>query len=161
MALPQAFIDLVNSNEVADSLTARDFHAMAATLNAPTERGPVPIRDLSSMCLSLGLTGGVLSLVAVPLGTDLAPGVPMTLQIKGLLNQILTLVQTDYRLESADVDDPMFGPGCDGLIALGLLSAEGKAALLALGHNRRGAAEVALGRPCTAVECWEACGGDK
>jgi hypothetical protein len=160
MPLSQDFIDLVNSPAVASELAARDFNAMADVLNAPTERGPVPIREVSSACLSLGVTGYVLALSGIPIGTDIMPGVPMTLAIMASLQKILTLVQNDYRLETADCDHPSFAAGCDGLIALGILDADGKAALLALGENRRGKAEVALGRKCTGIDCFQASGGD-
>ncbi len=160
MPLPQDFIDLCAGDDVADERAAKDFHAMAALLNAKTERGPVPIRELSSLCLAVGLTGGVLALVEIPVGDDIASGVPMTLATKGMLHKVLTLIQTDYRLETADCDDPTFAAGCDGLIALGVIDADAKAALLALGNNRLGKAEVILGRACSAIDCWEACGGD-
>lgn len=139
----------VESGPLAEALAplvaAGDDAGVAALLNARAYRGPVPINELSAKCLQLGLTGGVLALLEVPLGSEIAPGVPMSLQVKGLLHQMLTLIQTDYRLETADVDDPKFGPGCDSLISLGVIDEAGKAALLALGANRRSRAEVLWG----------------
>lgn len=133
--------------------------ATAALLNAKAYRGPVPIGELSAACLALGLTGGVLALLEIPIGSDIAPGATMTLQTKGLLHQMLTLIQTDYRLESADVDDPKFAPGCDALIALGVIDAAGKTALLALGANRRSRADVLWGAAVSATQIGEARNG--
>jgi hypothetical protein len=142
----------------APLVAAGNDTATAALLNTRAYRGPVPIAELSSLCLSLQLTGKILALDEIPLGGTVAEGVTMTLAIKTLLKQILTLVQTDYRLESADVDDPAFGPGCDGLVALGLLDAAGKTALLALGANRRSRAEVLWGTPVSEVDVAKARG---
>ena len=133
--------------ELAALWPAGDDTGIARVLNRRDFRGPVPLNEFSALCLQLNLTGGVLALIEIPIGSDIAPGVPMTLALKGMLHQVITLVQTDYRLQMADVDDPKFGPACDGLIALGVIDSAGKAALLALGESRRGRAEVLWGAP--------------
>lgn len=133
----------------AAPVAAGNDDATAAMINAKNYRGPVPIRELSASCLALGVTGGVLALVEIPIGSEISPGVPMTMATKAALHKILTLIQTDYRLETADCDDPSFASGCDGLIALGVIGAGDKAALMALGENRRSRAEVLWGDGAT------------
>lgn len=122
--------------------------AVAALLNAESRpyRRPVPLEIFAAECLQLNLTGGVLALLEIPLGAEIAEGVTMDVQTKGLLHQVITLVQSDFRLVNADVDDVKFGPACDGLIALGVIDAAGKAALLALGDGLRSRA-AELGWP--------------
>jgi hypothetical protein len=120
-------------------------NAVADLLNTKVYRGPVPLQEFASTCLQINLTGGVLAILEVPLGAEIAPGVPMDITTKGLLYQVMTLVQNDYRLQWADVDDPKFGPACDGLIALGIIDSAGKAALVALGSNRQSRAEIVWG----------------
>lgn len=118
---------------------------VAALLNMKQYRGSVPLQRFAEECLQINLTGGVLAILEIPIGQEIAPSVPMDVETKGLLHQVITLVQNDYRLEFADVDDVKFGPACDGLIALGIIDAPGKARLLALGDNRQSRAEVLWG----------------
>lgn len=155
MSLPQPFIDLVNSPSVQSFLAARDFNGMAAELNAPTERGPVPIEEVAAYCCRGGITGGVMAAIEIPIGTN-----GMTVQAKAMLHTVLTLIQLDYRLSTADVDDAAFGAACDGLVSMGIMTGDQKTDLLALGANRTGKAFAVLGRDCTGSECLEAAGGD-
>lgn len=107
-------------------------------LKAKTQRGFVPIEELAAFCCVTGITGGVMALIEVPLGTDIAPGFPMTMQIKGMLHTVLTLIQLDYRLTEADVDNPAFLAACDGLVGLGIMTSQNKTDVLALAQNRTG-----------------------
>ena len=136
----------------ADYAAGRDG-AVADALNAPDQRGPVTITLLSGYCLALGVTGGVLAVVEIPIGGQITPpGVAMTLDIKTALHKYLTLVQIDFRLTTVDLDDAGFSAGCDGLIGLQLLTAGGKATLLGLGNNQRSRADIAVGRTVTYAE---------
>lgn len=135
----------------AAPLAAGDDTAVAALLNARTLRGPVPIAELSAYCAQSGITGAVKALLEVPLGGPIAEGVPMTLQLKGLLYTVETLLVTDYRLTTADVDDPAFGAALDGLQSLGVIDADKRAAVVALGDDQRSRAEVLFGGPVSAT----------
>lgn len=117
----------------------------ADLLNAKTLRGPVSIREMSAYCVTRGITGGVLAWDALPVADLPGADLPAKLQTKGLLKTICTLIQDDYRLETADLDDPSAAGMLDGLQALGVLSADHRAGLLALGANRRSRAEAAWG----------------
>lgn len=136
----------------AAPLAAGDDTAVAALLNARTLRGPVPIAELSAYCAGSGITGAVKALLEVPLGTDIAPDVPMTLQLKGLLYTVETLLVTDYRLSTADVDDPAFGAALDGLQSLGVIDADKRAAVVALGADRASRADALFGGPVTHLD---------
>ena len=108
----------------------------ARILNVKDRPGLVPLDELSAYCLAANVTGGVQALDSLPVGTDLGGGATMTLQIKGMLKTVLTLMLTDFRLTYADVLLPAFGAACDGLIALGVMVAADKTALLAMSANR-------------------------
>jgi hypothetical protein len=136
----------------AAPLAAGNDTAVAALLNARTLRGPVPIAELSAYCARSGITGAVKALLEVPLGTDLAPDVPMTLQLKGLLYTVETLLVTDYRLSTADVDDDAFAAALDGLQAVGVIDAGQRTAVVALGASQRSRADVLFGRAVTATD---------
>lgn len=111
---------------------------IAARLNAATQRGPVPIEELAAYCCKAGVTGGVLAMIEIPIGSNIVDGVPMTLPIKGLLHTVLTLIRDDYRLTTADVDDTDFVTACDGLVSLGIMTGQQKTEVIALGDNRLG-----------------------
>ncbi len=136
-------------------LDAQD-QAIADILNVRTRRGPVPIAELSSFCIVNGITGAVLALVEIPIGTNIVSGVPMTLQIKGLLHTVRTLIQADFRLETADVDSSAFAGAVAGLIDLGIMSTDQGTAMTALAENRTSPAELLFGAPVTAHDCSQA-----
>lgn len=146
----QVRAELVDANsplasQYAPLIAVANDQAVADLLNLKQYRGLVPLREFAAACLQLNLTGGVLALLEIPIGAEIAPGVTMTIPTKAMLHQVITLVQNDYRLEVANVDDPQFGPACDGLIAMGLLTSEGKSTLIALGNNRSSRASVLWG----------------
>lgn len=120
--------------------------AVADLLNTPTERGPVPIVELSAYCTVNGITGGVEAVA----NTSTAPT-----ELRGLCHTVLSLIRDDYRLTTADVDTVAFGAGCDGLIESGLMTSDQKTAILALAANRRGRGEIAIGRPVTPADIGE------
>lgn len=151
MPLPQAFIDLVNGSEFDALRAAGDDAGIAGTLNTQDERGYVPIVEMARYCAK-GITGTIQALNEISIGTDIAPGVPMTVQIKAALHTVLNLVQIDFRLESCDTDDAAFGQICDLLVSLGAMQAADKTALNALGANRQSRAELALGRLCISAD---------
>lgn len=105
---------------------ARDVDC-AAALAVPVGRGPVPISELSAYCVKAGIVGGC---EAAAWDAD------TPLPVKGLCFTVLSLVRDDYRLTTADVDDPAFGYACDGMIQAGLMTEEQKTAILALGASR-------------------------
>jgi hypothetical protein len=117
---------------------------IAVRLGAKNYRGPVPIEELSAYCTAEGITGAIEAVAYEPTGAGI------TLQLKGLCRNMLTLVRDDYRLKTCDMDHPNFGAGCDGLIAAGLMTEAQKAAILALAENRRGRAEVLFGEVASA-----------
>lgn len=121
-------------------------NALADTLNSKQFAGPIPITELASFCCTEGITGGVMALAEIPIGTEIAPGVSMTVQIKGLLHTVLTLIQLDFRLTTCDVDDAKFGQVADALIGLGVMTAEQKTAIIAMAANRLSRAEVIFGQ---------------
>lgn len=105
-------------------------------------RGWVPIVELSAYCVEQGITGGILALDALPVADLPGADLPARLAVKGLLSTVRTLIQDDYRLELADTDLPAFGAALDGLIGLGVMTAGQKAALMAMGANRRSRLDV-------------------
>jgi hypothetical protein len=115
---------------------AQEWQTCADLLNAKTLRGYITIRELSAYCVTRGITGGVLALDTIPVGTDIAPETPMTMEIKGMLKTVITLIQDDYRLEEVDTDDAAFDQVTGGLQSLGLMTAEQTAELKAMGDNR-------------------------
>jgi hypothetical protein len=117
---------------------------IAARLHAKRYRGPVPIEALSAYCTDEGITGAIEAVAYEPTGGAI------TLELKGLCRNVLTLVRDDYRLKTCDVDHPNFGAGCDGLIVAGLMTEVQKAAILALAENRRGRDEVLFGEAASA-----------
>lgn len=121
---------------LAASWAAGNDTETARLLNVRDRPGLVPIRELSAYCLTAGITGGVLALDSMPVGADLGGGATLTMQIKGLLKTVVTLVQDDYRMEEADVLGAAFSGAVDGLIALGLAAAGDKTALQAMAQNR-------------------------
>ena len=134
--------------ELAPLVAAGDDAGVAAVLNRADRayRRPVDIQTLAGFCAGAGVTGPVMSLVAVPIGTDISPGNPMTLQIKSGLNTVMTIIQNDYRLTTADLDNPAVTPVLDLLSALGILTTGSRAAMVGLqAASRSRAAE--LGRP--------------
>jgi hypothetical protein len=148
MPLPTAFVDLVNGSEFDALRAAKDLNGIADILNVQSQRGYVPIVEMARYC-ARGITGTIQALNEIPLGTDIAPGVPMTVQIKAGLHTVLNLVQIDFRLEACDTDDAAFSSICDLLVSLGAMASQDKTNLQALGDNRQSRAEIALGRFCT------------
>lgn len=140
MSLPQGFIDLVQRADYASYRQAANDTGLAALLNEKTERGPIPISELASYCVRNGLTGKF-ELAAVK---EANPD-----DLRSLCFNVLTILRDDYRLTTADMDDAGMTAALDGLVAAELITSTHKTTLLALGANRRGKAEVELGRPCT------------
>lgn len=108
--------------------------ALRIALTEPTRavRRPVPIEVLSAYCAAAGITGSVRALLRLDLGQEIAPGVPMTLQILALLYSAETLLVTDYRMTTADLDSPAMTAALDGLLAVGVVSAGQRTEILAL-----------------------------
>lgn len=127
----------------------------ASLLNAKTLRGFVPITELASYCAKNGITGAVMALLEVPLGGTDSPPASLTVQTKGVLHTVLSLIQIDFRLNAADADDPSFVAACDALVALGAMTAQQKTDVLALGEARRSRAEVLWGdgTTVTPIDC--------
>ena len=129
-----------------------DDTAVAAELNKLDSRGLVPIVEMARYCAK-GITGGVQALLGVPIGSDIAPGTPMTLHLAGSLHTVMNLVQQDFRLESCDVDDAAFGAVCDSaLIPFGIMTEADKTSLLALAANRQSRSMIAVGQSVSAVD---------
>lgn len=114
----------------------------ARLLSLQNQRGYVSIRELSAYCVTQGITGAVLALDEIPVGGAVGEGVAMTLQIKGLLKTIRTLIQDEYRLEEVDMDAPQAMQLLSGLQSLGVITSTQAAAILALGDNRRALVEA-------------------
>ena len=151
MPLPTAFVDLVNGSEFDALRAAGDDAGITAALNVQDQRGLVPIVEMARYCAK-GITGTIQALNEIAIGTDIAPGFPMTVQIKAALHTVLNLVQIDFRLEACDTDDAAFGQICDLLVSLGAMQAADKTALSVLGADRQSRAEIALGRACTSAD---------
>lgn len=126
---------------LAPLVAAGNDVGVAALLNARTLRGLVPILEMARYCAK-GITGGVQAALETPIGTG-----GMTAQIKGALHTVMNLVQQDFRMEACDVDDPVFGSVCDGvLIPFGIMTATDKTNILALGANRQSRVEFLFGQ---------------
>lgn len=110
--------------------------ALADLLNAKAYRGPVPLRVLSAYCVGIGVIGGC---------EAVADDTSNPVRVRGLCRTVVTLIRDDYRLETADVDDPAFGAAADGLVGLGLMTIEQKAGMLGLAESRASRAEKVLG----------------
>jgi len=125
---------------------------VAAELNKLDIRGVVPIVEMARYC-SEGITGGVQALLSIPIGTDIAPGTPMTLKIAGALHTVMNIMYKHTRLEECDVDNPAFSAVVDFvLVPFGIMTAADKVALLALGNNRQSRAMIAVGQPVSASD---------
>lgn len=124
-----------------------DDTGCAAILNVRTQRGPVPLVEVSSFALQTGLMGAVQALDSLPVGTviDQQSGVTVTLQIKGLLRSVISMIQDTSRLTVGHLDDADGTAMLDGLQSLGVLTADNRAALLSLADNRLSLAELQLG----------------
>lgn len=129
----------------AASWTVGDDSSVAAIINAPTRPGAVPIEVLASYCVTRGITGTVLALDSLSIGQTISPGVTMTLEIKALLKSILTVIQIDYRLTSAEMNNPATGQMLDGAKALGIITSAQYAEILALANNRYSRAQELWG----------------
>lgn len=127
---------LANDHPAKVAFIAADDVACAAALNAKTLPGYVPIREVSAYCVTQGLSGALQAMDSIPIGADISPGNPMTLQIKGLLKNVLVLLLNDFRLEEVETAGAEFGVACDGLINLGIMTTDQKAALVAMSNNR-------------------------
>ena len=98
--------------ELAGLVAAGSDAGVAAALNRADRacRRPVAIALLSGFCARNGVTGPVMALIAIPLGTDIVAGVPMTLQIKGSLNTVMTIIHPDQQhqidVQNRDEHDP-------------------------------------------------------
>lgn len=114
---------------------------VAAALAVRNNRGPVPITELSAYCVQAGVIGAC----EVAARSAAAPD-----SLKGLCFTVLSLLRDDWRLTTADVDDPQFGAACAGLIAAGLMTQQQCDDLTAMGANRRSRGEVLFGRAVTA-----------
>ena len=134
--------------ELAPLVAAGRFHAAADVLNRKDYRGPVPLEELSSYCVNNGITGKVLALNKIPLGQTIE-GVTMTLELSGLLETVVTIVQTDWRLTVAEMDGPAAAQLFGGLAMAGIVTAQQQAEIDALANGRRGRAEIVVGRPVT------------
>lgn len=126
----------------AAPLAAGDDAAVAALLNAKSYRGPVPIVELSAAALAFGLIGKC----EVALYT---PATPETLDLCRLCSQTLTLLRDDYRLTTADVDDPDLAAGLDAFVAIGWLTSDQRAYLAGLAAGRASRADLLFGGPIT------------
>lgn len=139
---PQQLRTLIDSqpdgSPIRVAYAAGDDTGVARLLSARSQRGYAPIRELSAYCVTQGITGTVLALDEISVGADIAPGVTMTMQVKGLLKTIRTLIQDEYRLELVDLDAPQAAGLLDGLQSLGVISSAQRAAIVALGENRVG-----------------------
>ena len=124
-----------------------DDTGTAAILNTRNQRGPVPLAVLSAFSLQTGLMGTVQALNELPIGSviDQQSGAVMTLQIKGLLLSVISLIQDTSRLAVAHLDAANGVAMLDGLQALGILSPTIRTALVALADNRLSVAEITVG----------------
>lgn len=122
--------------ELAPLIGVGDYSGAAAVLNRRDYRGPVPLEVLSSYCVTRGITGTIQALDEIPLGGNLSAEVVMTVDIKALLKTVLTIVQTDWRLTTADMDDPTAAGLFDGLSALGIITPQQQTEIDALANNR-------------------------
>ena len=120
----------------APFISSGNDQAIADLLNQKQYRGPVPISELSSYCLTNGLIGTLQ--VACQ-----ATGVPD--QIKGLCITVTTLLKNDYRLSTCDTDNVAFMTICDALISSSLMSSQNKTDIIAMGNNRLSRSEVLFG----------------
>lgn len=109
-------------------------------------RRPIDITVLSGFCAATNVTGKVLAALAVPMGTDISLGKPMTQDVSAGLHTVTTIILMDFRLTSADLDDPAVAPILDLLSYLGILTPALRAAMLGLMNATRSRA-AELGWP--------------
>ena len=148
MPTPQELRNEILNGPLKDDLLGSwangDDNYTAQVLNTKNKRGPIPIVELSAYCATEGITGAVRALLEIPIGSEIAPSVLMTLQIKTLLYTVETLLVTDFRMSTADTDDPKFVMAYQGLISLGVMTQDQCDAIIALGNNRMSRAEEAF-----------------
>ena len=124
--------------ELAPFVTAGNDSGVAACLNRADRafRRPVDIVQLGGACAGVGITGHVKAMLRIDPGVSYAPAgaaaTPMTLAILTDLNTFMTIVETNYRLTTADLDDARTSPILDTLAAVGILSAPVRGYLLSL-----------------------------
>ena len=138
--------------ELAPLAASGNDAGVAAALNRGdrTYRRPVDIVDLGGVCAGVGITGRVKAMLRIDVGANYAPPgatvTPMTLAILSYLNTFMTIVETNYRLTTADLDDARTGPILDTLALVGILSAPVRGYLLTLQNDTRSrAAELGWG----------------
>lgn len=130
----------------------RQDNEILRLLNEEVFRGPVPIIDVSAYCTVNGITGAIQDAVDNPLGAD--EDSKRTCRI--LCRNVLTILLTDWRLNTADTDSDAFAAMTGGLIAFGLLTSGQRDAIKALGDARRSRADILWGRKVSLEEISEA-----
>lgn len=140
--LKNLILGLANDHPAKVAFLAAEDATCAAELGKLALPGPVPIREVASYCINEGVTGALQAVDSIPIGTEIAFGTTMTLQFKGLLKNVLTLLVDDFRLETCDVLADAFATACDGLILLHIMTTDQKAALIAMSANRLPLASV-------------------
>lgn len=116
---------------------------IADALNLRTQPGPVLYSDFQPAMLQMPCWGKIRvfgSLMAPPAGMDL----PTFQQVLGLCFVAIDLLR-DFHGATIDTSLPAFQAAMNGLVATGLMSADERAAVLALANNQRSRAEVLFG----------------
>lgn len=144
---------LINSNQEAlKYYESLDDINVASVLNRRNQRGPVPLKDLSSFVVNTGILGEIEALDEFRIGEviDSNTNIVMTKPLKKLLKTVSTAVDIKARLETAHMDEPSTVEMVNGLVFFNILSPELKTLMLTLADNRLSITEVQLGLPVTA-----------
>ena len=139
--------------ELAPLTAAGNDAGVAAALNRADRafRRPLDIVTLGGICAGTGITGHVKAMLRIDIGVNYTPAgaatpAQMTLAILSDLNTFMTIVETNYRLTTADLDDARTAPVLDTLAAVGILSAPVRAYLVSLQASTQSrAAELGWG----------------
>lgn len=147
------------ASEITNDPAARGYAAhvaagsdagVASLLNAKTERGPVPIIDVSAYCTTRGITGALEAVAHDP---------AQPVELRALCFSSLSILRNDLRLNTADMDDPACDAMLGGLVSAGLITPPQRGEIVALGAGRRSRAELLFGVGVTQADVSKALRG--
>ncbi len=132
MTLRQTIDALANDDPIKVAFNQSRDVDCAALLSAKTQPGPVPSSEIVSFAAQRMIIGRVQALDSLPVADLTGADMNAKLQLKGLLKS----VQVVFALPTIDFRLPAVGVMLDGLVSAGLMTADDKTAMIALGNNR-------------------------
>lgn len=147
------------ADEISSYWSSADDERTAAILNRIDRIGPVPTEEVTSYFLLNGITGYILSLTEIPIGTEVFPGIEMTLEIKSSLRTVESILTENFYSETISVTNDLFDYVCDNLISIYVMTEQNKIELQALANNRISRSEEVWEQSVTANQIGQARNG--